>query len=179
MILPTVNDNGYENKVSETDDEIVSIIEEENHKEVSESHIVDIENEEARSAQFVKYLKSIFTFPSHQLFSFFLLFLLIDVRCFFLSSTVTYMATENGTEDSESSSASDSDLDDTTLDPTYDITKDPDFIAMKKKRKKRAEKLISGSEEAALSNQIIEEQSRLHDKQMAGPSMPNDKADNQ
>ena len=88
------------------------------------------------------------------------------------------MATENGTEDSESSSASDSDLDDTTLDPTYDITKDPDFIAMKK-RQKRAEKLISGSEEAAPSNQIIEEQSRLHDQQMAGPSMPNDMADNQ
>ena len=88
------------------------------------------------------------------------------------------MATENGTEDSESSSASDSDLDDTTLDPTYDITKDPDFIAMKK-RQKRAEKLISGSKEAAPSNQIIEEQSRLHDQQMAGPSMPNDTADNQ
>ena len=46
------------------------------------------------------------------------------------------MATENGTEDSESSSASDSDLADTTLNPTYDITKDPDFIAMKKKAKK-------------------------------------------
>ena len=46
------------------------------------------------------------------------------------------MATENGTEDSESRPASDSDLDDTTLDPTYDITKDPDFIAMKKKAKK-------------------------------------------
>ena len=60
MILPTVNENGYhENKVSETDDVIVSIIGEENHKEVSESHIVDIENEEARSAQFVKYLKEL------------------------------------------------------------------------------------------------------------------------
>ena len=58
MILPTVNENGYhESKVSETDDVIVSIIGEENHKEVSESHIVDIENEEARSAHVVKYLK--------------------------------------------------------------------------------------------------------------------------
>ena len=87
------------------------------------------------------------------------------------------MANENGTEDSESSPASDSDLDDTTLDPTYDITKDPDFIAMKKA--KRAEKLISGSEEAAPSNQIIEEQTRLHDQQIAGPSIPNGMADNQ
>ncbi|GFR99115.1 hypothetical protein ElyMa_001036200 [Elysia marginata] len=75
--------------------------------------------------------------------------------------------------DSESSSVSG--LDDTTLDSTYDIAKDPDFIAIEK-RQNRAEKPINGSEEAS-SNQIIEEQPRLYDQQVAGPSMPHDMDD--